>query len=229
MKKIFIFISIAILSLNLVFSWDMSDKAAETFLLVKDSPIFLSFENYKMKDGRTPVVLSIDRLRFLLWLDASGSVSERRKTKAHPVEPVCTLDPSTLSLGIGKNKLYFEVYEQNSVRTRWRLSPSQEKTTGTLTKKILFQRSGIVLYLGNIQLQLRRVYRKLREISPGLFRMQLNGPMVMAHPRLVYEKETGTIYSIPPGNDGLIPHKKHTWAIRRMKSDESCKLKKGGN
>jgi Leucine-rich repeat (LRR) protein len=214
MKKIFILFSIFLLSLGLAFSSDMCDETGETFILAKDSPIFLSFENYKMKDGWTPVVLSVGELEFLLWLDASGRISERREIGVHPFETVCTTDPSTStpSLEMGANKIYFEVYVQNPVRTRWRLSPlpSQEEKTGTVVKRILFQRGGIVFYLGEIQLQLHQVCWEFREISPGVFQVQLHGPMVSGHRELVVEKAKGIIYSTHGKNNRLTTEQSRT-------------------
>ena len=133
MKKIFLLFSIALLSLNLVFSRDMNDEAAETFLIVEGTPICLSFEYYRVRDGWTPLVLSLGELNRLLWMDAANRVSELRETGTHFVEPVCFSDVSTHSLGKETSTLYFDVYEQNHVRTRWKLSPG--RTAGTKESK----------------------------------------------------------------------------------------------
>jgi Leucine-rich repeat (LRR) protein len=213
MKKIFVIFSIALLSLNLVFPRNMSNEERETFIIAEDSPIFLSFENYKMKDGWTPLVLSVGELEFLLWLDASGRISGRQEIEVHPLDTVCAIDPVTLSLEKGASKLYFEVYEQNPVRTRWRLSPSQGGKPGTLTKKILFREGGIDLCLGNLRLRLNQVFWEFKEISPGLFQVRLNGPMVPGHQRLVYEKAKGIIYSTHGRNNRLIAGQSRTWSM----------------
>jgi len=227
MKKTVVFFlsALLLLSLSPVFSSGPgSNDAVETFRLVEEPPICLSFENSQMKDGWTPVVLSIGELNCLLWMDDAGRVSWLRETGAHFVEPVCFIDVSTQSLGKEANTLYFDVYEQNSVRTRWRLSPG--RTAGTVTKKILFREGGIDLCLGNLRLQLNHVAWDFLEFSPGLFQVQFHGPMVAVHQRLVYEKATGIIYSTHGWNNRLIHGQNRTWA---MKIQEPGRRIKGGN
>jgi len=204
-----------------------SNEEAETFLLEEETPICLSFENYQRKDGWTPVVLSFGELNCLLWMDASGRVSELRETGAHFVEPVCFIDELAQSLGQDADTLYFEVYEQNQVRTRWRLSPGGAAgTAGTVAKKILFRESGIELNLGNLRLRLNHAAWDFQEFSPGLFQVQFHGPMVKVHQRLVYEKASGIIYSTQEWNNRLAPGTGRTWAI---KTQESGGRISGGN
>jgi hypothetical protein len=141
MRKVLVFFMavFVLLFLSPVFAGSGSNEGAETFLLMEESPVCLSFENYRVRDGWTPVVLSIGELDCLLWMDEAGRVSELRETGAHFVEPVCFIDVATQSLRKGANTLYFDVYEQNHVRTRWRLSPGGTPgTAGTAPKKNSF-------------------------------------------------------------------------------------------
>lgn len=93
MKQIFVFFLMVLISLSPMFSRNESYKPAETFMLHENAPISLSFENYKMKDGWTPVVLSVGGVDCLLWMDASGRVSEWREIQDHPFAPLCFIDP----------------------------------------------------------------------------------------------------------------------------------------
>ncbi len=232
MKKAAVFFLTALLFFSPVFLFPGlgSNKGAETFLLEEETPICLSFENYQRKEGWTPVVLSFGELNCLLWMDASGRVSERRETGAHFVEPVCIIDELAQSLGHDANTLYFEVYEQNEVRTRWKLSPGGSpgtaRTAGTVAKKILFRESGIELDLGNLRLRLNHTAWEFREFSPGLFQVQFHGPVMEVHQKLVYEKAAGIIYSTQERNNRLIPGTSRTWAI---KTQESGSQISGGN
>jgi hypothetical protein len=213
MKKAVVFFMavFGLLFLSPVFAGSESNEGAETFLLMEESPIGLSFENYQMKDGWTPVVLSIGELDCLLWMDAAGRVSELRETGAHFVEPVCFIDVSTQSLRKGANNLYFDVYEQNRVRTRWRLS--RGGTAGTVPKKILFRENGIDLCLGNLRLKLNHVAWDFQELSPGFFKGQFHGPMVLGHRELVIEKAKGIIYSTHGRNNRLPTGQSRTWSM----------------
>ena len=229
MKKAVVFFLTALLFFSPVFLFPGpgSIEGAETFLLEEETPICLSFENYQRKDGWTPVVLSLGELQCLLWMDASGWVSELRETGAHFVEPVCIIDELAQTLGQDANTLYFEVYEQNQVRTRWRLSPGGTAgTAGTVAKKILFRESGIELNLGNLRLRLNHAAWDFQEFSPGLFQVQFHGPVMEVHQNLVYEKAAGIIYSTQEGNNRLTPGTSRTWA---MKTQESGSQISGGN
>ncbi|MCX6581648.1 MAG: leucine-rich repeat domain-containing protein, partial [Candidatus Aminicenantes bacterium] len=138
--------------------------------------------------------LSIGELNCLLWMDESGRVLELRETGAPFVEPVCFIDVSTKTLRKEADVLHFDVYEQNSMRTRWRLPP--DKTAGTVTKKILFrEKSGIDLCLGTLRLQLKHVVWDIKEFSPGLYQLQFHGLMIEGPQQFSYEKATGKIYS----------------------------------
>ena len=214
MKKSVVFFLTALLLLfpGTVLPGPGNNEAAETFLLVGGSPICLSFESYQRRDGWTPVVLSLGELDCLLWMDAQGRVSELRDTGTHFVEPVCFIDVPAHSLGKDAHTLDFEGYEQNSVRTRWRLSPVEP--AGTATKKILFREGGIDLYLGDLRLRLNQAAWEFKEFSPGLFQVQFHGPMVKVHRRLVYEKAAGIIYSTHGWNNRLIPGPGRTWAMK---------------
>ena len=212
MKKAVVFSLIVLLFLSPVFAGPGSNEGAETFLLVEESPICLSFENYRVKDGWTPVVLSLGELNCLLWMDAAGRISELRETGTHFVEPVCSIDVSTHSMGKEANTLYFDVSEQNRVRTRWIISPG--RTAGTVTKKILFREGGIEVCLGNLRLPLKHAAWDFLEFSPGLFQVQFHGPMVKVHQPLVYEKAAGIIYSTQGWNNRLIPGPNRTWAMK---------------
>jgi hypothetical protein len=156
-------------------------------------------------------------------MDEAGRVSELRESGAPFVEPVCTIDVPAQCLAKDANTIYFEVYEQNSVRTRWRLSPVEP--AGTATKKILFREGGIDLYLGDLRLRLNHAAWEFKEFSPGLFQVQFHGPMVKVHRRLVYEKAAGIIYSTYGRNNRLIPGPGRTWA---MKAGGSGRQIKGG-
>jgi len=206
--NVFFLIAILLLSFGPVFASDGINDRAESFLLADESPICVSFEHYKMQDGWTPVVLSMGEFRCMLWMDASGRVSERMETDTPFVEPVCFIDASTKSLRKGADTLYFDVYQQNNVRTRWRLSPSG--TAGTLTKKIpLEKKNGIDIYLGTFHLKLKHVYWDLEEFSPGLSHVRFHGPAVTGCRRWVYEKASGNLHSKREWNRRL-PHKQNT-------------------
>jgi len=211
MKKNVVLLWTALLLLcpGLVFPGTGSNKAAETFLLVEGSPICLSFESYQRRDGWTPVVFSLGELNCQVWMDDAGRVSEQRDTGAPFVEPVCLIDVPAQCLAKDADTLYFEVYEQNSVRTRWRLSHQE-----TATKKILFRDGGIDLYLGDLRLQLNQAAWEFKELSPGLYQVQFHGPMVQVHRQLVYEKASGIIYASQEWNNRLIPGKSRTWAMK---------------
>jgi len=214
MKKNVVLLWTALLLLcpGLVFPETGSNKAAETFLLVEGSPICLSFESYQRRDGWTPVVLSLGDINCQVWMDEAGRVSEMRESGAPFVEPVCLIDVPAQCLGKDADTLYFEVYEQNSVRTRWRLSPGEP--AGPATKKILFREGGIDLYLGNLRLILNHAAWEFKEFSPGLYQVQFHGPMVQVHRQLVYEKAAGIIYSTQGWNNRLIPGQSRTWAMK---------------
>lgn len=220
MNRMFVIIFMVLFFLNPVFpgSAAENDEGTEAFILLKDSPIFLSFETYKMKDGWTPVVLSVGELDVMLWLDASGRVTEMREPHGHVLDPVCFIDGSTRNLYKGADGLVFDVYEKNQVRTRWRL-PSNE-TGDTLTQKILFREGGIGIdiHLGNLCMTLRHVYWNFQVMTPGFSRLQLNGPMVMTHQRLIYEKSTGVIYSTPLWHKPFMSKHRRAWAVKSGRS-----------
>jgi hypothetical protein len=208
-------ITLGLLSLRPVFPGTGSNEAAaDTFLLEEGSPICLSFESYQKKDGCTPVVLSLGELNCLLWMDEAGRVSELQEP-GHPlVEPVCSIDVLAQCLVKDAETLYFEVYEQNSVRTRWRLSPGEP--AGPTTKKIHFREGGIDLYVGNLGLRLNHAAWEFRELSPGVYQVAFHSPMVNVHQQLVYEKAAGIIYSTQGGDNRLIPGQNRTWARKNQ-------------
>jgi hypothetical protein len=214
MEKIIVFFLTALLLLSTgpVFPGPGSNDGAEAFLPGDGSTICLSFEHYKMQDGWTPVVLSMGELNCLLWMDEDGRVSELREPGAHFVEPVCFIDVSAQSLRKETDALYFDVYEQNSVRTRWRLSPGG--TAGTVAKKIFPREGGIDLCLGSLRLPLHHVTWDFKEFSPGLFQVQFHGPIVKGRQRLVYEKAAGMIYSTYEWNNRFISEQSLTWATK---------------
>jgi len=203
MEKLIVFLLSALIFFSPMFSGPGNNEGiggAEALLQSEVSRICLSFEHYKMQDGWTPVVLSMGEINCLLWMDETGRVSELREPGAPFVEPVCLIDVSTQSLWKEADALYFDVYEQNSMRTRWRLSPGG--TAGTVTKKILFrEKSGVDLCLGTLRLQLKHVAWDIKEFSPGLFHVQFHGPTIAMHQSLVYEKAAGIIYSIHEWNN----------------------------
>jgi hypothetical protein len=167
-----------------------------------------------MQDGWTPVVLSIGGLHCLLWMDETGRVSELRELESGFVEPVCVIDVSTKTLRREADALHFDIYEQNKVRIRWRLSTGA--TAGTVTKKIIFrEKRGIDIYLGTLRLPLRHVTWDLKEFSPGLFNVKFHGLMMIGNLPLVYEKAAGMIYSNHEWNKRLIPEQNR---IRTTKS-----------
>lgn len=223
MKQIFVYFLLVLILFSAELPGDESNGLAGTFMLHENARIYLSFETYKMKDGWTPLVLSIGDINCLLWMDASGSVSERRETHGHGIAPLFFINPLNQTLGKSADMLYFDVYEQNPVRSRWRLS--SYGTPDQLTKKIRFHKDGTDFYMGNLWLPVHRVWCDFLEISPGLFRVQLNGPLTTLHGRLIYEKATGIIYSTPVSNTAIIPGHSHTWA---MKQEESGKPVSGG-
>jgi len=223
MKQILVFFLMVFVSLNPVFPGDEINNPGKTFMLHENASIYLSFEHYKMKDGWTPVVLSVGEVDCLLWMDAFGRVSEWREIQDNAIAPLGFIDPLNQTLGKGADLLYFDVYEQNPVRSRWRLSPYG--TPGQLTKRIRFHKHGIDFYIGSLWLPLRHVSCDFREVSPGLFRVQLIGIMPARHPRLIYEKAAGIIYSTPVGDTTLIPRQSRTWARRR---EETGKQTIGG-
>jgi len=210
-------ITLGLLSQSPVFPGTGGNEAtAETFLLEEGSPICLSIENYQKKDGWTPVVLSLGELNCLLWMDEAHRVSELREPGDHLVEPVCYIDETTQGLRKGANTLYFDIYDQNQVRTRWILSPGG--TAGIVPKKILFREGGIDLCLGNLRLQLNYVAWDFQELSPGLFQVQFHGPMVLKHRELVVEKAKGIIYSTHGRNNRLPTGQSHTWSMNPNRS-----------
>jgi hypothetical protein len=216
MKQIRVYFFLVLILFSVELSGDESNRLAGTFMLHENARIYLSFESYKMKDGWTPLVLSLDGIDCLLWMDASGNVSEGRETHGHGIAPLFFIDPLNLTLGKGADVLYFDVYEQNPTRSRWRLSSYE--TPGQMTKKIRFHREGIDFYMGNLWLPVHRVWCDFFEISPGLFRVQLNGPMATLHGCLIYEKATGIIYSTPVWGTAIIPGHSHTWATKLVES-----------
>lgn len=225
MTKVIVFFLSVLLTFSPVFSRAVSNESAgETFVLEEGSFICLSFENYQKKDGWTPVVLSLGELNCLLWMDETGRVSELREFGAPLVEPVCFIDVTIQSLAKDAGTLYFEVYEQNSVRTRWRLSPGEP--AGPATKKIHFREGGIDLSLGNLGLRLNHAAWEFREISPGVCRVEFYGPMILGCRELVYEKAKGIIYSTHEMNNRLPTGQSRTWAT---KNRETGKPITGGN
>jgi hypothetical protein len=223
MKKnvVFVWIALLLLSLSPVFPGTGSNKATETFLLTEDSPICLSFESYKEKDGWTPVVLSLGELECLLWMDEAGRVTEMRESGGHSVEPVCSIDVLAQSLVKDADSLNFEVYEQNNIRTRWRLSPGEP--AGPAAKKILFREEGIDITLGNLGLRLNHAAWEFKELSPGVYRVEFHGPMVNMHRPLVYEKAAGIIYSNLGLDNELIRGQNRTWAMKNRESEGQIK------
>ncbi|MCX6579664.1 MAG: fibronectin type III domain-containing protein [Candidatus Aminicenantes bacterium] len=162
--------------------------------------------------------LSIGELNCLLWMDESGRVLELRETGAPFVEPVCFIDVSTKTLRKEAEALHFDVYEQNKVRTRWRLSP--RGTAGTVTKKILFQeKSGVELCLGTLRLRLKHVAWDIKEFSQGLYHVQFHGPTIAMHQSLVYEKAVGMIYSEHEWDNKFILEQRRTQVARPEASD----------
>ncbi|MCX6583442.1 MAG: fibronectin type III domain-containing protein [Candidatus Aminicenantes bacterium] len=216
MEKIIVFIFSALIFFSPMFSGTGNNEGigdAEVLLQSAGFPICLSFEHYKMQDGWTPVVLSLGELNCLLWMDESGRVLELRETGAPFVEPVCVIDVMNKSLRREADVLHFDVYEQNKVRTRWRLSP--DKTAGTVAKKISFrEKSGVELGLGTLRLQLKYVSWDLKEFSPGLFHVQFHGPMMAGHRPLVYEKAAGMIYSTHQWNNKLTLEQSRTQTVK---------------
>ena len=220
MKKNVVFFCIALLLLSLspVFPGTESNKAAaETFLLEEGTPICLSIESYQKKDGWTPVVLSVGELNCLLWMDEAGNVSELREPGGHLVQPVCSIDVLAQSLVKDADSLNFEVYEQNNIRTRWRLSPGEP--SGPAAKKIHFREGGLDFSLGNLGLRLNQAAWDFKELSPGVYQVQFQGPMVSVHRQLVYEKSSGIIYSTLGENNRLIPGHKRNWAMKSQDPD----------
>jgi len=215
-EKIIVFLLSALIFFSPMFSGPGNNEGigdAEVLLQSAGSPICLSFENYKMQDGWTPVVLSLGEIDCLLLMDETGRVSELREPGAPFVEPVCFIDVSTKTLRKEADALYFDVYEQNSIRTRWRLSP--DKTASKMTKKILFrEKSGVDLCLGTVRLQLKHVSWDLKEFSPGLFHVQFHGPMMAGHRPLVYEKAAGMIYSTHQWNNKLTLEQSRTQTVK---------------
>jgi hypothetical protein len=59
MKQIFVYFFLVLILFSVELSGDESNRLAGTFTFQEDARICLSFETYKMKDGWTPLVLSI--------------------------------------------------------------------------------------------------------------------------------------------------------------------------
>lgn len=217
-NRFFIWIALLLVSLGPVFPMTGSNKAVEeTFLLEEGTPIYLSIESYQERDGWTPLVLSVGDVNCLLWMDEAGNVSEQRAPGDQLAVPVCSIDIQTQSLVKNADSLAFELYEQNNVRTRWRLSPGE--SMGPLTKKIHFREGGMDISLGNLGLRLNRAACDFRELSQGLYQVEFHGPMVNTHRQLVYEKAAGIIYSTLGENNRLIPGQNRTWAVKSQEPD----------
>ncbi|MDQ1352707.1 MAG: hypothetical protein QG657_3013 [Acidobacteriota bacterium] len=212
MEKLIVFILSTLIFFSPVLARAGNDggiKGDETFLFSDRATVRISFEHYKMQEGWTPVVLSIGEINCLLRMDETGKVLEMREPGAPSAEPVCFIDVVTKSLRKEADSLYFDVYEQNNIRTRWRLSST--KTVGTVCQKILFrEKSGVDLYLGTLRLQLKQVAWDFKEFSPGLYHIQFHGSIMPGYQRLVYEKAVGKLHLTHEWDNKLILEQNRT-------------------
>ncbi len=217
MKKLFVFILTTFFFLSslqvFAFNGTGNHHTDKSFQLVGDTPIAISFETYKAGEGWTPVVLSLGELQVLLWMDGYGKLSEMRET----FNTVNRSSQGSWYINTSQQYLYqddctlrFEVYEENDIRTRWRLSPVNH--SGALLKQIIFKEHGIELGIDNLRLQLRHVFWKLEEKTPGIFQVQLYGSIPVLQDELIYDEVEDIIYSLHPWETNTAMEKKDAWA-----------------
>ncbi|HLP47432.1 MAG TPA: fibronectin type III domain-containing protein [Candidatus Deferrimicrobium sp.] len=192
MEKLIILVLTVFLFFSPVFSRADNTNGKEFFLVNQESPIYLSFENYQMKDGWTPVALSIGELDLLLWMDENGKVLELPGTGGTSAydEPVCIIDIPAHCLKKNGTTLYFEVYDQNDIRLRWRLFPANN--AGKMVKKLIPGENGVDVCLGDLRLHLTHATWNEPKFSTGLSRVQISGipiTKVTSYQDTVYEKE----------------------------------------
>ena len=117
--KLFIFMVVFYLPAQFfLFAGEGKDVVKE-FAFKDEGIIIISLENYKKKDGYTPVTLFVNGLSASYRLDESGRVTSRYDD-SHS-SGMFTLDKDESKL-IFNNKVYpLTRYEDNAVRTRFRL------------------------------------------------------------------------------------------------------------
>ena len=192
-EKLFVFFFTVLLFLCPAIPGFGSNGEENIYLYNNETHISLSFENYKMKDGWTPIVLSMGELNCQLWMDKDGNVSELQNTRAHVDDPVCVIDVAAHCLRKAGKTLYFDVYEQDNIRSRWKIS--SDSTAGKMPKKISLREDGADICLGDLRLSLFHVTWDAKEFSPGLLRVQVHGPLMSDPQGLIYEKDQGIFYS----------------------------------
>jgi Leucine-rich repeat (LRR) protein len=130
MKKVIGFVLTMLVFMSPIYPGIGNDGSKTFFLDNQGARISLSFEHHKMKDGWTPVVFSIGELDYPLWMDTNGKVWRLPEPDAQSIDPVYIIDESTHRVQKDGTILNFDVYEQNSIRTRWRLSPRTTEGKG---------------------------------------------------------------------------------------------------
>ena len=164
MKKSFIVMAVSILILTSFVSLAQNKYSKEIFVLQESTPLRISIETYKQKDGWTPVVLSLCGLDIFLWMDVSGKVSEMRPVDSRSFAPLFFINLDSAVLSSDEWSTELEIYEQNEIRIRLQ---ALKADIPVLLRLDRVQKSAEI-FLGGYRTRLNPVEATFMEIEPDL-------------------------------------------------------------
>jgi len=194
---------LAVLSVSvLVCSHFMAYEAPKTFSVQGKNALLLSIETYKASDdGWKPVFLLVGDLEILLFMDADGTIKERKDLRLHPTPSLFAVDTFTTELIIGDSRVQMEQFGQSKIRTR--LRPLNADLS--LGFQLDPEKGSLTLIIGKDRIRFERLKAELVEITPGYLELSFRGSTINPTTRFVFDERTGTVYALDRTGDATPP------------------------
>ena len=208
MIKFWMSILTVVLVSSFGFPWDESYDTTQSFVIQGNNIIRLSIENYKEKDGWTPVVLSIGNLTISLRMNTNGQVTEIQMDEFRPAHSAFTINLTTYEMSVEERNFNLIISEQNRVRMRMSLFDQNVP----IMLKINREREGVEFYIGDSKLNFNDISVEFREIDPGMYELRFGSEMEHTMSRLIYWDTSGNIYATDQRSGPVDLGKSHIWA-----------------
>ena len=151
--------------------------------------LYISIENYKEKNGFTPVLLSTGSLTIMKCMDRMGSVFDYIDTGNGNKKPLFRIDIDEGFILTGWEEIPCEITLRGKMRTRLRLDGKNAKATVAVSQD---KKEG-ELFLFNGQIQVSKLCF-IKETGSNEKEVEIFGPDIHGLGKFIFENETNTIY-----------------------------------